>query len=157
MISMEIYNNTFNHTIPGNFYTAIAFRGGTGVVFNNTFNLVSGGWDGFIRLYYYCSCPYDCSHPTQNVYPGKDQPGFAPNGSGGQMSAPIYEWNNAINLAPHTATGGTCAAESTMVQANRDYFMSTAKPGYVPYTYPHPLISQAQTLPSAPTNLTVLR
>jgi hypothetical protein len=78
-------------------------------------------------------------------------------------SEPAYLWNNkrpAGTLAPLSvgfATAYTdCTgadSQSNYVQANRDYFnsASTAKPGYTPYTYPHPLTLGGT--PSPPTNL----
>ena len=155
-ISSEIYNNTVNHTVTGNFYTAISFRGGTGVIFNNVFSATAGGWDTFINLYYYCGCTGNatCQSPRtyHTTYPGYEQPGFGPNGSGGQVSAPIYEWNNTTTVSPHMSAAGTCANESTMILANRDYFINTPRPKYAPYQYPHPL-----TLPSAPAAVRVIR
>ena len=155
-ISSEVYNNTFNHTVTGNYYTAIAFRGGTGVIFNNVFSATAGGWDTFINLYYYCCCASNqtCQSPRtyQAAYPGHEQPGSAPNGSGGQVSAPIYEWSNTTSVTPHMGAAGTCANEATMIQANRDYFIDTPRPNYAPYQYPHPLTLQP---PSAPMDVRV--
>jgi hypothetical protein len=48
-----------------------------------------------------------------------------------------YSWNNI-----HTASGAhvNFASSSPNVIAGRDYFQDTPKPGYTPYTYPHPLV-----------------
>jgi hypothetical protein len=54
---------------------------------------------------------------------------------------PCYSWNNyytgnvAVNLAP--GIGPTTIVE------NRDFYNNTPMPGYVPYTYPHPLVGGA--------------
>ena len=51
---------------------------------------------------------------------------------------PAYIWSNTINgqLVGMVVTGG-----ANHVVSGRDYFNNgtTPKPGYVPYTYPHPL------------------
>jgi hypothetical protein len=38
------------------------------------------------------------------------------------------------------------------MQVGRDLLLDTPKPGYVPYTYPHPLVGGASTPPPAATN-----
>jgi len=62
---------------------------------------------------------------------------------------PVYIWGNTFN-------GGSinrfCYAQSDVIQANRDYIFDTPKPGYTPYTYPHPLVGEAV---DAPQNLRV--
>lgn len=52
----------------------------------------------------------------------------------GNISDPIYTWNNTLNGVANNSAGG-----STNVVANRDYYAGTARPGYAAYTYPHPL------------------
>ena len=85
-------------------------------------------------------------------------------------SEPAYIWNNSrvplgnINIADYglgqtnSCTGSTYDTAANYIVLNRDYFNgSTAKPGYTPYTYPHPL-TLGQTSgnpPAAPTNLKV--
>jgi len=82
-----------------------------------------------------------------------------------QALDPLYAWNNkckseTYNASLHLVDGninstctaednpapcctgsgtGTCPDLSDHLQAGRDYYDETAKPGYVPYTYPHPL------------------
>lgn len=81
-------------------------------------------------------------------------------------SEPGYIWGNTqqpLGSVIVSDFGGTaCSSPDTStnyIVANRDYFNgSTAKPGYTPYTYPHPLLGGSQTSgsnPSAPTGLTV--
>jgi hypothetical protein len=186
-VSFEIYNNTYtnnsSHTLR-----YLTVRGGTGVVFNNTYGGTHGIWYG-INLQYYRSNPTQapgdwkqcdgtvwqlgstnlssngsrtCStnggvgfNSTNKEtlgtwrgsyqrgfdgtglhgYPGRDQPGIGP----GQVSQPIYIWNNGP-LAPGTWAGGIPADEAllaTFIVEGRDYVKS-AKPGYTAYTYPHP-------------------
>jgi hypothetical protein len=78
-------------------------------------------------------------------------------------SEPIYIWNNNRTFTVGiTDFGGThCSNPDTSrnyIVLNRDYSLGTAKPGYTPYTYPHPL-AQGSTATgnsvAAPTNLTV--
>ena len=86
-------------------------------------------------------------------------------------SEPVYIWNNnrTMNLAtsnyPIGQGGSTCPtsptpdSSSVYLQAGRDYFNNgTAKPGYAPYTYPHPLTlgSVSGTPPAPPTGLTAI-
>jgi hypothetical protein len=62
-----------------------------------------------------------------------------------QLSAPLYEWNNTLNgknLFPEVHRGGTSpCSETDHIRAGRDYFVNTPRPGYKPYTYPHPLVT----------------
>jgi hypothetical protein len=53
---------------------------------------------------------------------------------------PIYEWNNTVDITgPHTVVADLCNEVHTFIQENRDYYINTPRPGYSPYTYPHPL------------------
>ena len=79
-------------------------------------------------------------------YPCLDQIGRTSdmNGDGIQDSAPLYEWNNTLNGADTDITihrFGNCNNPSVAdhIKENRDYYNDTKKPGYSPYTYPHPL------------------
>ena len=53
-----------------------------------------------------------------------------------QASEPLYVWNNKMDGVVQSAAVLNDAG--IHVQANRDFFNS-AKPGYTPYPYPHPL------------------
>jgi hypothetical protein len=109
--SFEIYNNQYSTNISsGSQRTAVGIRGGDGVIFNNTVpNTIAHA----VEL--------DAEGFSCGSYPGNDQ------------IRSLYIWNNS------NTTGGmlnnNCPAS---IQLNRDYFM-TAKPGYTPFTYPHPL------------------
>ena len=79
-------------------------------------------------------------------YPEEFQVGRGKN----QTPDPLYIWNNP-NIR---------AAGDDLVQLNRDYYLNTPRPGYVPLTYPHPLVTgstvstpPAPSEPSAPTVL----
>lgn len=76
-------------------------------------------------------------------------------------SEPAYIWANSTQPLHNVNTddygGNACSSPDTTanyVVANRDYFNgSTPKPGYTPYTYPHPFRStqQSQNGPAPPT------
>jgi hypothetical protein len=72
---------------------------------------------------------------------------------------PIYCWGNTVNGAV-----GSIASAYPVITAGTFYFNGVAKPGYVPLTYPHPLVSSGGTTniaaptelpPAPPTNLRV--
>jgi hypothetical protein len=67
-------------------------------------------------------------------------------------SEPAYVWNNTgfTPVIDITTDGAPCVINqyghvpdnpNDYIQAGRDYFVGTAKPGYQKYTYPHPLRS----------------
>lgn len=68
-------------------------------------------------------------------------------GTYGGDSEPAYIWNNSrtMNASPSDNNPNQCTSPAgdtafNYVIAGRDYFNNgTAKPGYTPYTYPHPL------------------
>jgi hypothetical protein len=83
---------------------------------------------------------------------------FAYNGD----SEPIYVWNNSggYNIGTTDFGGTDCVnpdSSASYIMAGRDYFNNgTPKPGYVKYTYPHPLRGAgAVEPPAAPTKLEV--
>lgn len=167
----EIYNNQFKSQI--NNYRAMYFRGGTGVVYNNSIEGYSNG----IMVSNYRSCmgegiPYDlcgkfeldrCDGDSEydgNIdstgYPCLDQIGRAADadGDGIQDPAPLYEWNNTINGADLdiiVANPSECSNPSMFdhIKSNRDYYNDTVPDGYTAFEYPHPIVS-GQKIPSAP-------
>ena len=65
-----------------------------------------------------------------------------------QIPEPCYIWNNTTDGAPYN----TFSPETFNIKPGIHYFDNTALPGYVPYTYPHPLVSGASPTPTpAPT------
>jgi hypothetical protein len=105
-------------------------RAGSGVIFNNV-NAAT-------------NCPSGCGQilltdetaiwpPVCSSYPCPDQIGRGQD----QSLSPLYIWNNTgLPVGVEDAVAG-------MIQLGRDDVVSeddsAAKPGYVPYTYPHPL------------------
>ncbi len=72
-----------------------------------------------------------------------------PSGWYNQVTDPIYQWNNT---SPDNSTTISYGSPLSIIKSGVHYF-SAAKPGYTPYTYPHPLVSGASV--SAPQNLRV--
>jgi hypothetical protein len=136
--SFEFYENTFSTTVQprnlaGRYFWA---RAGHGVMFNNVVNEASTS---------------DYSQPalfTSNVeggtynmtwdgstWPKPRQAGCGHNGSA-YVSDPIYFWGNTGDNA--AMVSGT--TDTPGVNIGRDLITTGAeKPGYTPYTYPHPL------------------
>jgi hypothetical protein len=96
-----------------------------------------------------CTTYFDGDGPPGG-YRCRDQPGVGPT----QALQPIYAWNNgSVELGPFDGNV-SCpwGAITTFIAAERDYYNGTVRPGYTPYTYPHPLIGG---IPAAPSNLMV--
>lgn len=164
---MEVYENTF--TFPAGMASdfIVWIRGGTGVVFGNTVT-APGGINQLVKLlncrdgtscggpwgpFGTCdgSSPYD-QNSNSTGYRCVDQPGAGTSRDLGGLATPtetwvenildpIYIWNNS-----HSSVGG-----SINVALNRDFYVGTARPGYTPYPYPHPLRSAAAHNPKEPT------
>lgn len=168
----EYYNNSWTWNMQGSSYpSAIAIRGGTGVIYNNTASVVNGTLKSFVDYQYYRAgssyspwgqCP---SVWDLNATRCLDQTGVgqgillssfsnpSPVGWPNQVSDPAYDWNNFVNGKVSNAVSNV----PSVVQENRDFFHS-AKPGYTPFVYPHPLTtgsSASGIKPDAPQNLTV--
>lgn len=152
--NFEVYGNTFVSN-NGAVWTPFFFRGGTGVVFNNT---ATGNWQQNVIALDNVRCFTDVggdaglcdgdsiwdSNEEANGWLGRDQIGSGPDSalSSGtddlksQAKEPAYFWNNtkeggaAIPILIHNSCG-------PWIQLNRDYYES-AKPAYSAYTYPHP-------------------
>lgn len=167
----EIYNNTINSEVAA--WSPMFIRGGTGVIFNNT---VTGRYsDGIVldnvrdssSIGVSGSCngssSWDGNTPGQSGWPCRDQIGrstdaslWTSNGSKGpaQASDPAYFWNNKMNGADINVT-----IRASHIQRGRDVFINTgAKPGYTPFTYPHPLSTGGTVpnpVPGTPGNLRI--
>jgi hypothetical protein len=108
--AVEIYNNTFENPITWD-DSGVGIRGGGGVIFNNT-----------VHDYAYVVILY--AEVPEGDYP-------------------LYHQINDLWIWDNTSDHGQVLVASSpdarpYVQVNRDYFLS-AKPGYTPYQYPHPL------------------
>jgi hypothetical protein len=164
-LQMEIYDNTF--TSPGAVWIAIGSRGGSAVVFNNTMDgyEMPFGFTNYRSCCYvapgicldeFCTCDGTCPldgntepRETYKGWPCKDQVGRGTN----QTSEPVYQWNNTFEGAPaaveifatwrNETTGETCTDPhpDDHIQPGRDYYDGAARPGYVPFVYPHPLVA----------------
>jgi hypothetical protein len=55
-----------------------------------------------------------------------------------QVTDPSYSWNNT---ALEDGTPRNLVSTAPSIKESRDFFNETPKPGYKPYTYPHPLVS----------------
>lgn len=77
-----------------------------------------------------------------NGYPALDQIGRSTDHGAGedrlpQALEPLYAWDNMMDGKPKSITvHGNCGIH---VKEGRDYFNNVPKPGYTPYSYPHPL------------------
>ena len=163
----ELYNNTF--TATSNKWKAFDVSAGTGVIWGNS---ISGDWTVPIGAIDYKSFDprsvrlCDGSDPADQNVAGQSgwrcQYQIGSRGEGPTAYGyPLYVWSNTKNGA---TVGMQCTDGCNHVQAGRDYINNgtTAKPGYVPYVYPHPL--QSNTVPAqtpapaqlpAPSGLTV--
>jgi hypothetical protein len=162
---IEIYNNTFNLT-SGNPQSMIcwsSFRGGSGVVFGNSMPDIPGGTGVQLNVY---SINRVDTIPCQTGYPAARQTGqgwsasstatygnpVVPQDGIGAVTEGVYIWGNtgAETTDPNYVTLDQFAPDEcgngqligNYLVEGRDYFVGTAKPGYTPYTYPHPLHTQ---------------
>ena len=71
----------------------------------------------------------------------------------------FYIWNNTKNGSITTFNTDVWVEKSGWptqdIAVNANYFLGQQKPGYIPYTYPHPLVTNTASPISAPTNLRV--
>jgi len=155
--AMAIYNNTWVRDVSGiDLYLQVNIRGGTAVVYNNTVTGSTGSIGHGINLWYeratsgpgsssvtinlpgYGTVSANTSCSSNEGNPCAEQPGTGYHGGSTRASIrdPMYFWNNT-NFAPFTNETG-----ETYIQSGRDYFNNQgAKPGYVEYPYPHPLVT----------------
>jgi hypothetical protein len=121
--------------------------------------------DKWATTYYYQSCglclgfsPCDSNRiVSDSGYPCMDQIGRGVN----QSLSPVYAWNNVFNGdSTPSFTVGYSTREKLQIRVNRDFYENTPKPGYVAYTYPHPLrtlMDGTQSTPSTPKKKVIAR
>lgn len=146
----EVYGNAFKH--PGgtdaiaNQNWAVWIRGGTGVIFDNQFDDLAGshwGQKDEIRLTIRGAEDARPQGPCASTsYPVPHQIGQSHDGTGA-VTDPLYLWGNTGTVAVSAGWnwGNPCGFTfSDFFQWGRDAVdTGTPKPGYTPYTYPHPL------------------
>jgi len=69
-----------------------------------------------------------------------------PWGSNDQVDDPVYCWDNTREGGVAVLAGGSHPS----MRENEHYFNGTPKPGYTPYTYPHPLRDGSEPPPDPP-------
>lgn len=152
----EIYNNTWQYPTTGcstqlaNQNWLARLRGGTGVVFNNVMpNIaVACGWGDKPEVRLDLRGAEDVRPQgscSSTRYPVPRQIGQNHNGSS-YFTDPVYIWGNSQTpqLGLGWGWGNPCGfVWEDFVKAGRDYIMGSARPGYVPFTYPHPLLAQS--------------
>jgi hypothetical protein len=175
--SFEIYNNIYNNTSGRNLARWFFLRGGSGVIYNNTMTNSGTLSNDIVLTDYRVDDPYTnpCIGAALSCccqYPCNQQIGRGQN----QTLDPAYFWNNTVNGSPASVSvfdfgTGDCEGVSRcnktqnmtdFIKLNRDYYVNIEKPGYTPYTYPHPLVSTPTTTtvdvtkPSTPSNLKII-
>jgi hypothetical protein len=173
----EIYHNTFIQSPgnPQNNLVWIGARGGAGVIWGNAMDDIGAGRPGINFSVFNITFSYS-TVPCQTAYPAARQTGQGWSASStatygnpvvtadgiGDVTAGVWIWNNTgagpqdsdfIQLNQPASSDDACGNNeqvSNFVQEGRDYFLS-AKPGYTPYTYPHPLHTQYALPTPAPT------
>ncbi len=164
----EIYDNTFFYGTAHSF--VLNLRGGTGVIYNNTITGIEGTFKPIRYLYergdIERTCLDDGACQGSSVYDGNqtDKYGYlcyhqiGTSGSTGITSNPVYQWSNTYSGSTDDAAMSQITYEVNCnyqhVQFGRDVILngSTPKPGYAPYTYPHPLRNESQSGPYASGN-----
>jgi hypothetical protein len=149
---------------PLNLNYWLSLRGGTGVVTNNKMDDIPGKTGVQLNVF---SINFKGQIPCQTAYPAARQigqgwslssratygtPVVIQDGTG-DITDPVYIWNNTGSEAsdpnyvglnqyqPDDCGNGELIG--TFLKLNRDYFVNVAMPGWKPFTYPHPLRSQA--------------
>lgn len=182
----EVYNNTFYAT--ASVFLTVYVRGGAGVVWSNTITGTGFGDFLVLTYYRanpgnaeHCiganadgSQNYDGNFDASG-YPGLDQPGrgsFPASTPWATQSSyatnefealeGVYQWGNSYkgDTSPTTVidTPNQTSNLTNFLKLNRDFFDNTAKPGYTPLVYPHPLVTaQDGGSPPAEPTATVLR
>jgi hypothetical protein len=171
-------------TSPSNINQWIWIRGGTGVIFNNNFDPLQSSCWGTKPEIKLSDRGAEDDRPqgtcSATHYPTPHQIGQNNNGTS-DFTDPIWFWGNngaVIAVSGNWSWGNPCGFDwNTYFQWGRDGNISlltlplslsftggtvsglggSAKPGYTPYTYPHPLVgSTSSSAPAAPSNLSAI-
>lgn len=167
----EVYNNEFIHNGEtsqiANQSWAIWIRGGTGVIYNNNIANIAGSYWGDKAEIKFSIRGAEDARPQgscSNVkYPVPRQLGQNYDGTN-YFTDPIFIWGNTgtVEIDAGWNWGNPCGLTwSAFFQWGRDAVNTgTPKPGYTPYTYPHPLLTllaQKSPLPSSTLQPPILR
>jgi hypothetical protein len=173
-----------SNTSPSNINQWIWIRGGSGVIFNNNFDHLSTSCWGTKPEIKLSNRGAEDDRPqgtcSATHYPVPHQIGQSHNGTS-DFTDPIWFWGNngaVIEVAGSWAWGNPCGFNwNTFFLWGRDGVNTDVanivlaltggsvsglgglpKPGYTPYTYPHPLVqgSASSSAPSAPSNLSAI-
>ena len=149
------YDNTQPDSLLPNMDYIFFVRGLTGVIHNNVIPDINNSmWSNKDELKFTVMPPWRDSGPNAcwtnpPGWPVPHQIGQSHNGTS-YITDPLYVWANSgagnhasPNLSQFTPNECGASGDSQTIgdylQAGRDYVVGTAKPGYTPYTYPHPL------------------
>jgi hypothetical protein len=157
----EIYSNSFQRvTCSNNVNKWIWARGGSGVIANNTMDVVSTScYGGKVQISLGIGCPvaYPVPHQIGQTSATPQNPPPLPMLIFGN-TGPGTTATKFIDVSANDTGGGGstgCSNPASYVQVNRDYYLSNHW-NWVPYTYPHPLQGAgAGTGPVAPSNLRI--
>lgn len=156
VVSIEVYGNNISIGRSGNIndkgWLPFSVRGGTGVIYNNTIH----GRTGSIKFVNERSQTpaYGCA-TSSIATPAYSGECHVANGLGiVEGAGPVYGncrdqvhsfyfWNNKLNGSVDAFNKGVYVEKSGWPQQdivkNTHFFAEQEKPGYKPYTYPHPL------------------
>jgi hypothetical protein len=162
--------------LPMNLNGFIEARGGSLLVHHNVIPHIDGAAWGAksevtfdLQMIRRASGPWGCwGTTTPGGYPAPYQLGWGYTSGSTQAGGtgifmdpePVYLWANtgggnyetpSVREYGPNECGSSAPSVTSFIQPGRDYFANTAKPGYTPYTYPHPLTGSAQSSVPAPT------
>jgi hypothetical protein len=129
---------------------------------DDTSNRTFPPWESWTRRFPNCdgTAPWDgnTGDPSGKGYRCLDQPGSGtsvdfkdtdvpPNIPAQNTLEPIYVWDNLVNDVPENCGNHSwsCGSDGVVV-AGRDIIYGTPRPGYVAFTYPHPLAASERVL-----------
>lgn len=142
----EVYSNTFSRVNANNNVNKwIWSRGGSGVIANNSMDIVSSSQFGNkVQINLGIGCEGSPSYPIvhqqgQSTAPSTENPPSHPVLIFGN-TGPGSSGSSFLVITGNDSGGGghTCSTPGTYVQQNRDYYLSNQW-GWTAFTYPHPL------------------